>query len=338
MNRKIQEQTLRIMDALSGVDEELLEKCDGAGKGGESRKGYGKVFRFGSLCAACLCAVLVGTIAKRGFLPGKDSADSGQGNEAPLPESAAEFPEYGLESAAAPPEYGLENGECGEVETGEGIGGIGEPEWIDLAELRKMTVDDAAGGEAGVQQKKENKEATMETVSCVPEAASSESASETMDAENIPYGTLSETERVDLAELKKEMRSEEWQEACAQSGLGEYVPSMLPEEYSRQGALGRTGAEGESNLLLSWSDGEHMLWLNLTETDLNPEGKYLWTFPIFNAEKDWQEQLPEPEEDGSRRFAVLYREGVLAEYAGWLTEEEIRELFRSIPGPEEAEP
>lgn len=298
MSDRRQEQTLRILEALSGVDEELLERCDTSGKGEPERRRYRRILRYGSLCAACLCALLTAAVLRDDLL-WKNGRSGGQ--EAPRENSVA-APMERPETAEAD----------GESVSGETFGD-GEPVWIVLAEL-----PEGKTAEYGKEQQK------------------AEASVENMSEENVSDGVTPDNEsKENLGAQKKEM-PENWQEACLQSALGQYVPRELPEGYDRQQALRRILADGSENLLLRCGDGEHMLWLNLTATELDPQAEYACVPPIFGAAGDWQEKLPEPGGDGSRRFAVLYEDGVLAEYAGWLTEEEIRELFRQIPDPEEA--
>lgn len=298
MSRKMQEQTMRIMEALSGVDGDLLEQCEKAGKGAVSRRGYGKLFRYGSLCAACLCALLAAGTLRGQFLPEGDAAGGGQQNNAtgnPALTSAAGADGGKAETDGASGEFSADR----------------EPEWIDLSELSKE-----AGDYKSEQAERQKLEASVEM------------------AEKAPCKTEADTGS-EMKNLAQDLLPEDWQKAYAQSVLGQYVPRELPEGYSRQQALGRTLEDGRENLLLNCSDGEHMLWLNLTETELDPEAEYVCDPPIFGAAEDWQGRIPVPGQDGSRRFAVLYEDGVLAEYAGWLTEEEIGELFGRI-GPEGA--
>ncbi|MCM1027939.1 MAG: hypothetical protein NC432_16065 [Roseburia sp.] len=412
MDRKKQEQALRMMSALSGVDEELLERC---GQTEERRK----IFRFASLCAACLCAALVGAAVRKGFQSGENAAgglqnstaltenggyekdtavsknESGDGYEGALEEwlegggyerALEDWSENGgygesvagtsedqlerereQEGAAATSEIWTESEK--QSGTAVGIRGAAEPDWIDVAELRERT-------EAGVpefasetgrldgirQEAEENVSGTPSAGDGTGESASSEGSSgtaakgdgtgESAHGEGLsgeaaaeaavggaaPADGISGTaalENTSKRELSAKMPQEEWRAVCVQSGLEEYVPWELPEGYSQQEALGRTGEGGEENLLLCWCDGERMLWLNLRRTDLRPEAEYVWDFPIFNGEGGWQGELPEPGEDGGRRFAVLYGDGVLVEYVGWLAEDEIRELFDQIDHPQD---
>lgn len=298
MSGEIREQTMRMMEALSGVDEELLEQCERAGKGGVRRRGYEKVFRCGSLCAACLCALLAVGVLRGQFPPGGDAVDGGRQNEA-------------AENPALMPAGRPESGKADAGGAAEGFSADREPEWIDLAELSRK-----AGDYESERTEKQKQEASVEMTEKAPGEAEADTVGE-------------------MKEPVQELLPEEWRMACAQSVLGQYVPRELPSGYSRQQALGSTLEEGRENLLLSCSDGEHMLWLNLTETELDPEAEYAWDPPVFGAGGDWRERIPAPGEDGGRRFAVLYEDGVLAEYVGWLTEEEIGELFDRM-GPEDA--
>lgn len=311
MSEKKQKRSLRIMNALSAVDGELLERCDRAGKGAERRRGQGRLFRWGFLCAACLCAVLIGGIFRIGFPPGNDDSGGWQNMAGGMPESLTVLPREQPEE------------ENGGVREEEAAWETKEPVWIDLAALREAETVDGTDQEFWTETMTELRK---------------ETASEEKEAEERKAGALTEAGYPNETEAEREEIPQEWLENCLESGLGEYVPSKLPEGYRRREASRGRGGDGKEELLLSWSSGERILWLYLRETGLNPEAEYDWVFPVLSAGGDWQEEIPEEDGEGLRRFAVLYGDGVLAEYAGQLTEEEIRELLCLIPGPASAGP
>ncbi len=99
MKTQKEERALRILEALSGVDEELLERCGEptavANEGTTTGvSGKAKVYRFarryGGLCAACLCMVLVSSVYFKVMQP-KGSSSFGAANDAARPETVEMF-------------------------------------------------------------------------------------------------------------------------------------------------------------------------------------------------------------------------------------------------------
>lgn len=378
MSDRKQESVLRIMEALSGVDEELLERCETVGsreKNGRKRTGrglfgYRAMRRGGALCAACLCAVLIGAACWKGALLSKDAVGGGQNggeeNDALAPMSMEAAQERNTDGQEAAPEE-VAAGAAYELFVPE------EPNWIDVARLAETAQIPASGCETGVSthllqpgdgsgqpagsgsEERKNPAAECLTENGGQSAGSGPAGEKESAAEDLtkkdgqPAGSEPEEEKTDLTEMiglmdaKREEREAEqdagknyslcsaprWEEVCAESGMEGYVPSWLPEGYFRLKAEGKTDAEGRSCLTLCWSDGTNGLWIRLTATQLNPEAEYTWEPPVFHGEEDWQSRIPQPGEDGSIRFALLFADGVLAEYTGRLSEEEIAALFRN---------
>lgn len=251
---KKRERALRIMEALSGVDEELLERSgreNGAtaqnGEKTENRKEGAKIYRFvhrhGKLLAACLCLAILGTAF------------------------------WGLQR--------LEGFPYGSSKTTEAF-----------------TMDSAVDN-------------------CVPETAeemavAEEDKSVQNSGANIPDEEIS------------------WQDARELEGLGAYIPSKLPAEYREEYACKGTDSGRTVRLTLRWSNGKQDLQLGISEADWNEEIRFDAEPPVFTAEEDWKNLLPEPDEDGCRQFGLLLESGILVEYRGYLEKEEILEMFESI--------
>ncbi|MCM1190702.1 MAG: hypothetical protein NC541_15615 [bacterium] len=349
MSQRRQDSAMRIVEALSGVEEELLERSVGTegrkrdkkrSLGGWSR---GVAIRYGALCAACLCVALFGAVWGGSLWRGAVGGRSGQGEnenaDGCVPESAAAVAENAGEGNYAP--GGAADGQeesLPEMEIAWDGTVFAEPVWIDVAQL----VEAASGRREdplpdGKEQQAEQQTGLLEADAVGNAEGGTQENSLPIDGEMTNLCTeMTEKEKEEIKMYSEVNRFGEelsvlWEEACRESGLGEYVPSGLPEGYFPLEAEYGENAEEQSYLTLCWSDGEKALWLKLTETSLDPGKEYVWEPPVFDAGGDWTDRIPAPGEDGSIRFALLTGEGILAEYVGWLTEEEIRELFGQIP-------
>lgn len=314
-----EEGALRIMEALSGVDEELLERCEQpeAVKRKKTTKmsGKNKIYRFmrryGKVCAACIClAVLGGAYGVSALRMGSSGANM-QGFEKSgdaLPEAGEQAEAIEIETAGEEEKYVETEEGTAEAGTTEAARGYGEPCWLDI----DMLVERALYG-ANFAERIEN--SPQSQLSSVLE-------SEKTDAQD--------TEQV-IKEMENSASASgaeiSWEDVYSVEGLGNYVPVEWPEGYIPLAAEQSTGKDMRNNLLLTWTNQEHTLWLNLTETELNKDMLQESEEAVFAVEEDWQSKLPEPEADGSIQFALLYEDGVLAEYKGWLTVSEILELF-----------
>lgn len=310
MNAWKEESALRIMEALSGVDEELLERSGQTGRKKEQAPGrrgrFGWMSRYGGLCAAGLCLAVLG--AAWWSLTGENGLSgtgSDSANEMIMQEEAGaaadrETDENGPESAGEPEESMSESGYSPE-----------EPCWLDVDMLEADSARELNGEAENVQELQQ---------------ASGDEAAKT-ETEALQQGA-SEEEKQNLPEEDRSSKKTEaisWEAARALGALGSYVPAELPEGYAF--LEGERSTVPRNSIRLTWGNGEHRLWLKLTETELTAELPESRPEIIFAGEENWQSRIPAPDEDGSVRFALLYEDGVLLEYKGWLTTEELEELL-----------
>ena len=90
------------------------------------------------------------------------------------------------------------------------------------------------------------------------------------------------------------------------------------------------GSGEQDSLLYEWSDGEQSLWLRITQTDLTVDLRFDAKPPVYTVQEDWRELIPDAGADGYVQFALLYDNGMLAEYCGALDREEIIRLMESL--------
>lgn len=353
-----QEEAMRIMEALLGVDEELLARCESAGSGADTvntrintagapeeaarctgKKGWqnGYMWRYLSRCAAVLALVAVGAVSWRGFRMTKDAAndESASGGS---PEAFAVEYELSLKSEGNPIENNIQGGdkEMLPMPTAAGTG-LNAAGGMDSQDVLK-----ASGG------------------------------SDIVDWSNGSGETdgLNGMDDIDIAEkLEKEdclvsaSRMLTIEEARQIKLLGDYVPTALPADYVFDTA--RYEAE-KGGLTICWSRGMDDIMLCFKQVDgaaaetvdiQKPEAyderlyeipfadtvpeEYRETFydPVF-AKDDFSLEIVRSRVlsyngDGGDtstprgHFSVLY-DSVLVYFNGRGTPEEIWEMFASI--------
>ncbi len=292
---KESEKAMKLMQALSGVDEELLERSE------ERKTGY-KIVRFmnryGKGCAACLCLIVAG--AAFFSMRGVKTDNTTESIMEMAPGLQANMTAGGTEDGAAGEAAELECAETAKDEPAETMNSdmdAGEaPAWLDIEEL--------------VQQAKHSAEQD-ETEK--HSGAQNNGALETEKAEGTA-GVESTTEDIQ-------------QNATEELRQSRKVAPLVPDSYSY---IGETLSENGESRTVEWSDGEHGLWLRFTQTELTTDVCFDAEPPVYTVEEDWRELITEKEDGERQRLALLYEDGMLVEYSGYLTSEELIALLESL--------
>lgn len=292
---KESEKAMKLMQALSGVDEELLERS-------EERKTGHKIVRFmnryGKGCATCLCLIVAG--AAFFSMRGVKTDNTTESIMEMAPGLQANMTAGGTEDGAAGEAAELECAETAKDELAETMNSdmdAGEaPAWLDIEEL--------------VQQAKHSAEQDeTEKYS----GAQNNGALETEKAEGTA-GVESTTEDIQ-------------QNATEELRQSRKVAPLVPDSYSY---MEETLSENGESRTVEWSDGEHGLWLRFTQTELTTDVCFDAEPPVYTVEEDWRELITEKEDGERQRLALLYEDGMLVEYSGYLTSEELIALFESL--------
>lgn len=292
---KKSEKAMKLMQALSGVDEELLERS-------EERKTGHKIVRFmnryGKGCAACLCLIVAG--AAFFSMRGVKTDNTTESIMEMAPGLQANMTAGGTEDGAAGEAAELECEETAKDELAETMNSdmdAGEaPAWLDIEEL--------------VQQAKHSAEQDeTEKYS----GAQNNGALETEKAEGTA-GVESTTEDIQ-------------QNATEELRQSRKVAPLVPDSYSY---IEETLSENGESRTVEWSDGEHGLWLRFTQTELTTDVCFDAEPPVYTVEEDWRELITEKEDGERQRLALLYEDGLLVEYSGYLTREELIDLLESL--------
>lgn len=277
---------VRLLEALNGVSEELLERSERAGMSEKGKRNTGIRFfahKYAKACAACLCLAVLGA-AYFGIsqirMGSAGDAGTKSGGAADNYNNAGRMEEMLEEGNQVPEQADTEGTGYDGAESA-----LAEPEWLDVDSLEEIA--SAAGQTNGENFNKENASPEMQG-GCEPEAAPEE-------------------------------------ERALQEALTEEEPAtaaVVPAGYVL------IKAEGSS--YYEWSDGEHNLQLKLTGTDLTADLRFDAEPPVYTVQEEWRELLPAAGENGYRQFALLYEDGVLAEYYGALERDEIILLMESL--------
>lgn len=307
---------VRIMESLSAVSEELLERCEKTGKAETPQEGkkYRYVYRYALACAACLCLIVVGTayyglnLRKGGASSGSPELSGGADGAAQMngmnaPEAAPMEDQEAADMAPAAGEGMSAGGAAEDVDPIEELCGVRlarEPEWLDVSRLAALPGDAETEGErkeSGDSSTNQNRQDTaqMETVETAPREASAQAAVIRVEAARVPegYSLMQAVSDGAVAELENEETM-------------------------------------ESSLVRRWSNGEYSLWVRMTQTDLTADMRFEAEPPVYSVQEAWKESIPDAGADGYIRFALLYEDGMLAEYCGCLDSGEIVMLMESL--------
>ncbi len=344
--REEPERAMRLMEALSEVDEALLERCADTGK---VRAFPRPLWRSTRAVAAVLCLAVVGAASWGGYQLAQMKMGSAGGssgdNAAPYmeevlkDEEAAPREAVSGETAPEGAEAGADAGQGGE-QTGQAQESADEKR----ADKEQMLPEQEVAAEGGANQDGDG------TEGAVPEEAGSPEA----DIDSCPLPPKSQ--KLTLTQARED------------AALGAYVPTALPPGYAFEEGYRVTESQ-EPNLTVCWTRGMDSIILHL-ERPGNPPAtvdvgetesydqrlyeipygetvpeEYRQTFdnPVFAAQdfsleivksrmKSYDDQGDTDTPRGN--FSVLYGDGVLIRFSGRGTAEEIWEMFCSMGGEE----
>ena len=338
---------MRLFEALSDVEEELLAKADGA-EGELARKEKTKMITFrgskvrlaASLAAAASLFLVVGAMwSGAPLLNGKKSAETAAGTAEKwvgntMADSAAEVTEDPAEEA-----FGADLEEVVEEEMAEALGGnrIGNTTESskESAEAQKHTQKSESETD-GIEDKDALKREEGAITECV--------------------GSMAPDDRVELSE----------EQARDAELLGTYIPSNIPKGYTWESARALTNAKtGEyESIFLCWTKGMDSIMItvskvdveNLVVTDITKKEVYdvsLYDIPYAETVPEeyksyfdnpifaWEDMslelvqsrmkvVPDSGDTDTPRgdFSIIYPEGILLHFNGDGTAEEIWEMLR----------
>lgn len=341
------ERAFRLLEAFSGVDEELIERCEEQGKVIKPHAFWKSAARYGSACAAVFCLLAVGALTWGGYHVGVEHATGG------AMESAREEVGYdlGVETTGAAPEAEMY------MEAADATAGNAE---------EKYTSESASS--VVLENQKLDGVAVGTTESDVKNGAEYNVVPDSGEREETASGAESD------CAVSPEMKSRgiTLEEAYKVEGLGEYIPTVKPAGYELESVYVLESAGGDTKespqrLTLCWSRGmDSIFWsisredaadLNIVDVDKTETyDEYLYEIPhAETVPEEYWEIFSNPvckSEDFSLKFvekrmisrggdagdtdtprgsfSVLYPDGIVVNFKGRGTAEEVWEMFSSF--------
>lgn len=334
------DQAIKLFEALSGVDEELLERCNQ--KAHRKRKAVYRIFgKYGKAMAACVCLIVAGAAAWSGyrFITAPYGSDASGLNNAP-----AELPEMAHSVQTADGGGNSGGGEAGmedkmaesDMETADGTGGDGNVPGAEADEIRAGETSSAAAVEATGSEKETAQEMKgslsadkTETMPSPESSSGSHTDSSIGEGDNIEEGMAEMLEKENAITDSRVMVS--WEEAIALEPFAGYIPASLPAGYEPLSARRSSFPDSWNNMIYKWSDGEQILWLNMTVGEVmtredieRSDGLHEYLAGEFR-----KELIPEPV-DGRIYFTLYYEDGMRIDYGGHITADEMWELVEAV--------
>ncbi len=335
--RKVQEQALRILEAMSGVDEGLLERSNA------TTRRRTPVWQYGGTWAAVVCAVMLGALVWKqnllrgnmsgGMFNGASGSDGDESCQMSIAEANPKDCGDNINSIQAdgvlPSEYsGSQEGASPSVPTG----GEGSQNGVSPS-----VSPGGEGGQNGVSP------------SVSSGAAGNQDKAGGQFTEEFCGDSMGKVEQL----------TEE--EARAMEILGEYIPNKIPKGYDFESA---SWSEDEGALSIGWSQGLDDIRLSVKQvkscdivdvnrTELYDVGLYdvpygesvpkeyleIFNDPVFAWEdmglEVIQRRMRSYEDSGDTgtprgNFGILFPDGVLLKFRGDGTAGQIWDMFQSL--------
>lgn len=290
------DKAIKLFEALSGVDHELLERCNREDERKETviRRHF---WQNGKAMAACICLVAIGALTWSGYRLiyspyGAQGPDSAAQNFTGMSEMEAAVTE---DTATA----GVEQTP-------------GEAKSEEIPEL-------ASGSQSG---------------NGVSGSSASQENGGFADRETVAEKDMTDHQKEQLESAVTDSRKElSWEEACSLETFRKYIPETVPAGYEPLAARQSAMPEQWNDLLLKWSNGEHELSLELTVPDAETRANSGWYPPLhyYSAEEFERNLIPKPSEDGVIQFTIYYPDGMELRFEGHVTADELWEMFTSVP-------
>lgn len=327
------DQAMKLFEALSGVDEELLERCERRVQR-KSTVGYRLFGKYGRAIAAAFCLIAVGAAAWSGyrFVTGSYAPDASGSNGAAAQLSDMEqsllTADEGDRSEAAP-SAGMTGSD---MALSDGAAGGGAMTGSEADGIR----EDAASAEAASA---ETQQEVMQSAQGAEDGSGSVPSTDNSPASPAENGVSemeSAAEKMEAMRIKESeiMDSREqilWEEAIALKPFADHIPTVLPGGYEPLSARRSTLPDSWNNVIYKWSEGEHILSLSMTLSTVKT-GEDIEKEDGVNEylAKDFRRELiPEPL-DGQILFTLYYSDGMRIDFAGYITVDEMWDMVESV--------
>lgn len=328
------DQAMKLFEALSGVDEELLERCNDQKVNRKNITVHRWFWRYGRTMAACICLIVVGAAAWSGYrlVMGSWGSANSSGSGQSMNTSPAELSDMAQSVAV------MDEGSDGYRNTGSDD---------TTAEVSMGSTTETAGEGARQEVGTGRIESEMENTAAV-EAATQTPGQSQMEA-NKTNDTGSSGDSYDshaestIAERMAELLKREsalsdsrqmisWGEACSLEPFAGYLPTALPAGYEAFSARQSALPDEWNNVIFKWSDGEHILSLNMTQGEVMTREEIDRRDGVneYPAEEIRKELISGAQLDGHIYFTLYYADGMRIDFDGYITVDEMWEIVESV--------
>lgn len=326
------DQAMKLFEALSGVDEELLERCNQK-ENGKSVTVYRLFGKYGRAMAACVCLIVVGAAAWSGYRlitgSGGENLSGSYNQAAEMPAELSDMAQS-FDIADAGTAKGYEEARAENTTAVEGMESAGGADTIE-AEAES----DVALGAAGPAAEQQTSQSAVES------AKTSDTASPGTVPDSYTGNDISEIDNMTkrMSELlKKESElvdSREavpWEEACSLEPFAGYLPTYLPAGYQAFSARQSALPDEWNNVIFKWSDGEYILSLSMTQGEVMTREEIDKRDGLneYLAEEIRKELISGAQLDGHIYFTLYYADGMRIDFDGYVTVDEMWELVESV--------
>lgn len=312
------DQAVKIFEALSDVDEELLERCNR--KTVRKNDTTPRLFQaYGRAIAAGICLIVAGAVSWGGYqlIRGSSQSNSSGGAYRELADMA--------QSVTVEEE--------GQSDLN-GSGGLGSTMGAGAEPAAGMAEDTGAATTDGMMAAQESatSESLRDQIAGTPakEEAVQEGGQTEADKEQQAdhYGDLREQQAA-----QRDSREEiPWEEACATEPFGSYLPTVLPDAYEAFSARRSLSTEHWDNLIFRWTDGVQVLSLDMTSGEVVTREDLERRDGLceYVAEDFSKELMPDPPAGEPLAFTLYYADGMRIDFQGHVTADEMWAVVESI--------
>ncbi len=336
------DQAMKLFEALSHVDEELLERCDQE----ISRKGavkYRLAGRHVRAVAACISLVVVGAAAWSGYrlVTGPCGASEGQSpavlSDMAEPAAVAER-NADEEYAERQPESGMSGGGMGsaagaaqDIGAAENAAAGGRTESAFMPSVEEALPEAGQTPVLGAQSQMTADKADGTSSQGGRQESSSYAGNPAVEAEDLEE-KLAEQYRME-SEILDSRQMIPWEEACGMEPFSAYLPTALPTGYGALCARRSSHPDQWDNLIFKWSNGEDILSLDMTlgEVMTREDIERRDSLNEYLAEGFRKEMIPELQPAGEPvSFTLYYGDGMKIGFTGTVTADEMWEVVESV--------
>lgn len=342
------EQAIRIFEALSDVDQELLERCNQKA-GRENGAVHRLIRKYGRAMAAGICLLVVGAASWGGYqliISGSGSNSSGSAQFM----DAAPAEQFNMASSIAAEDRdvesenskdGLEDNTVGNgTMPAAGMPGNGtEAAEEAVTEGWKTDGIQAESNPVTATSPEAAKQQTVDQLQA--EMASSVTSSNNDNGSNAGSSADEKENQADrmaeLRELEKALLDSRqvipWEEASALKPFDSYLPSVLPAGYEPFSARRSAMPDLSDDVIFKWCDGEQIFYMSMTQGEAVTKEDLERRDGLheYLAEDFRKELIPDSMPAGEPiSFTLYYADGMRIYFNGYLTADEMWDVVQSI--------